>query len=181
MKKQYLTIIFALSFASACSFSVSTGTNSTNTTAANTASANTTASPSAENKANTASANTSQNDTALSFETFTEFPKEVDGCSCTFSSSNSDFKAQKYIYVDNGEKFAAIKLNGAMVNFNKTEEKEISKNHWVKKYDSKDYELVVEMTQTGQIDETFQQKGTIKLTKKGGQTITKEVTGECGC
>lgn len=180
MKKQYLAIFFTLFLTSACSFNVSTGTNSANTTSTNTAPANTTASPAADNKANSAPANSGSTETAVSIETFSEFPKEVDGCSCYLSTSDGDFKAQKYVYIDNREDFATMKLNGAMVKFKRTDEKEVSKNRWVKKFTNIDYELEVDITQSGTIG-PFPHKGTLKLTKKGGQTITKEVNGECGC
>ncbi|HRH40931.1 MAG TPA: hypothetical protein PKY82_04750 [Pyrinomonadaceae bacterium] len=172
-----ITIVVSIS---GCTFNVSTGTNSANTTAANTAPANTTASPAAENKANSAPANTGSTETAVSIDTFSDFPEEVDGCSCYLSTSDGDFKAKKYVYIDNREDFATMKLNGAMVKFKRTEEKEVSKNRWVKKFTSGDYELEVDITQSGTIG-PFPHKGTLKLTKKGGQTITKEVNGECGC
>ena len=170
-------IIFAFSI-TGCSFNVSTGTNTA--TPASTP-ANTTASPAAENKTNSAPANGGSTEAAISIDTFSEFPPEIDGCSCYLSNNEAEFKGKKYIYADNYEKMAWIKINGVMTKFNKVEDKQVSKTQSMRKFDSKDYELVIELTQTGQIDETFQQKGTLKLTKKGGQTITKEVTGECGC
>lgn len=161
-----------------CTFNVGTGTNSTNAPAANTP--NAAASPVTENKNTASPSNVSQTEAAISIETFSDFPSEVDGCSCYLSANDSDFKASKYIYVDNREDFATMKINGSMVKFKRTDEKEVSKNRWVKKFTSDDYELEVDITQTGSKG-PFPHKGTLKLTKKGGQTITKDVNGECGC
>ncbi len=158
-----------------CTFNVGTGSNAANTTASNT-----TAPIITENKNSSPPANTGQAETAISTETFTDFSSEIDGCSCYFSTDSNDFKASKYIYVDNREDFAQMKINGALTKFKRLEEKEISKNRWVKKFENNGYELVVDITQSGSIG-PFPHKGTIKLTKKGGQTITKDVTGECGC
>lgn len=178
MKKIYFGLLAATIFSFGCTVNVNTSNGNTANQPAN--AANTTSSPAAVNSANSAPAITAQTETAISIETFSEFPPEVDGCSCYLSASKSDLDAQKYIYVDNREKDASMKINGEMVKFKRTEEKEVGKDHWVKKFDSKDYEVVVDLTQTG-ANGPFPQKGTIKLTKKGGQTVTKEVVGECGC
>lgn len=181
MKKTLILGLITIAFSiTGCTFNVSTGTNSANTTATNTTSTNKATSPATENKTNSAPANSGSTETAISIDTFSDFPEEVDGCSCYLSTSESDFKAKKYVYIDNREDFATMKLNGAMVKLKRTEEKEVSKNRWVKKFTSADYELEVDITQSGTIG-PFPHKGTLKLTKKGGQTITKEVNGECGC
>ncbi|MBX7169627.1 MAG: hypothetical protein K1X72_01645 [Pyrinomonadaceae bacterium] len=169
-----ITIVFSIT---GCTFNVSTGTN---TATPATTPANTTASPATENKTNSAPANSGSTEAAVSIDTFSDFPEEVDGCSCYLSTSDGDFKAKKYVYIDNRTDFAQMKINGALVKFKQLEEKEVSKNRWVKKFDNKDYELEVDITQSGTIG-PFPHKGTLKLTKKGGQTITKEVNGECGC
>lgn len=179
MKKIYLVFFTFLSLSINCTFNVGTPNNTPGPAAANTTQVKD--SPAAENKNNTAQSNNgSQTETAISIETFTDFPPEVDGCSCYLSAGESDLKAGKYIYVDNREEFASMKINGTMTKFNRLEEKEVSKNHWVKKFENKNYELVVDITQSGS-NGPFPQKGTIKLTRKGGQTITKDVNGECGC
>ncbi len=174
MKNYYLGFFAVLVFLAGCTTSSVTPANQTSTASS------TTALPVAENKTATASPNSSEPAAAISVETFTEFPPEIDGCSCYFSANASDFKAQKYIYADDYEKTGFMKINGAMVKFNKVEEKEVSRDHWIKKFDSKDYAIVLDMTKSGKVG-PFLHKGTISLTKKNGETVIKDFTGECGC
>lgn len=179
MKKIYLAFFALMTFSISCTVNVGTSSNAPQSPTTNAPQTN--ASPATENKTGTTPANSpNQTEEAISIETFSEFPPEVDGCSCYLSTNESDFKASKYAYIDNREDVAVMKINGAMVKFKRLEEKEVSKNRWVKKFENKDYELVVDITQSG-VNGPFPQKGTIKLTKKGGQTITKDVNGECGC
>jgi hypothetical protein len=72
-------------------------------------------------------------------------------------------------------------INGILTKFKLINSKQISKNHQIKTFDNKDFELIIDIIQVGQIDETWQQKGTLKLTRKGSKTITKDIYGECGC
>jgi hypothetical protein len=59
--------------------------------------------------------------------------------------------------------------------------KDISEKHTVKTFSCKEFDLIIDIEQVGQIDETWQQKGTLKLTTKDGKTVTKNIVGECGC
>ncbi|MBL8208673.1 MAG: hypothetical protein JNM09_30860 [Blastocatellia bacterium] len=174
MKNYYLVLFAIFVFLAGCT------TNSVTPASQTTTTANTTTSPIAENKAVTTPANTTPLAAAISIETFTEFPPEIDGCSCYLSANKSDFDAQKYIYADNYQDTGFMKINGAMVKFEKVDEKEVSRDHWIKKFDSKEYAIVLDITKSGKVG-PFLQKGTISLTRKKGETIIKDFTGECGC
>ena len=113
MKNYYLGFFIVVVFLAGCATSSVTPANQTTT------SANTTASPVAENKTATVPTNSNPPAAAISIETFTEFPPEIDGCSCYFSANTSDFKAQKYIYADNYQDTGFMKINGAMVKLRK--------------------------------------------------------------
>lgn len=174
MKPYYLVLFGVIVLLTGCTTSSVTPTNQTTTAS------NTTASPVAKNKTATAPINSSTPAAAISIGTFTEFPPEIDGCSCYLSENASDFKAQKYIYADNYQDIGFMKINGAMVKFERVDEKEVFRDHWIKKFDSKDYAIVLDITKSGKVG-PFLQKGTISLTKKNGETIIKDFTGECGC
>jgi hypothetical protein len=120
-------------------------------------------------------------DYSISIDTFSTFPEEIDGCSCYFSNNENDFKRNVYIYVDDYQEKSFMHINGILTKFKLIDSKQISKNHQLKTFDNKDFELTIDIIQVGQIDETWQQKGTLKLTRKGGQTTTKDIYGECGC
>jgi hypothetical protein len=114
-------------------------------------------------------------------DTFSTFPPEIDGCSCYFSNNEKEFKNNIYVYVDDYQDTSFVRINGIMTKFKLVDSKQISEKHLIKKYDNKDFELIIDIKQVGQLDETWQQKGTFKLTRKGGKTITKNIYGECGC
>ena len=116
--------------------------------------------------------------------TFTDFPPEIDGCSCYFSQSEADFKTKKYVYADNYENTAFININGAMVKLTRPDaksEKSLSEKHVVKTYSNNDYEVTVDINQIKQIEEVWEYKGTLTIKPKNGQTVTVNIEGECGC
>ena len=132
--------------------------------------------------------NVSQNDNksitrqTLSIDTFSDFPPEIDGCSCYFSNDSTDFKNKKYIYVNDFAQTSFLKINGVMIKFTQTEYKEIDKENIKAKYKSDNFGMTIEMKkgiQNG--DETWLKTGTITLTNKAGQSIKKTFYGECGC
>lgn len=114
-------------------------------------------------------------------DTFSTFPPEIDGCSCYFSNNENEFKSNVHIYVDDYQDASFININGVLTKFKLVDSKQVSEKHLIKKYNNKDFELTIDIKQIGQIDETWLQKGTLKLTRKGGKTITKDIYGECGC
>ena len=115
---------------------------------------------------------------------FNEFPSEIDGCSCYFSANQKEFKQKKYIYVDDYLDNAYLIINGKKIKF-KSIKASVSANgkdvHWIKKFKSNDYQITVETFQTGEIDETSQEKGTITIKSTDGNQVVKTFVGECGC
>ncbi len=118
---------------------------------------------------------------SILINTFSSIPPDIDGCSCLFSNSREDFKNRIYIYADNYQDDSFININGAQTKFKRFETKQISETHTVKKFSNNNFELIIEMKQVGQLDETWQQEGTLKLIKKSGESITRNIYGECGC
>jgi len=119
---------------------------------------------------------------SFSIDTFSDFPQEIDGCSCYFSNDSTDFYNKKFIYVNDFAQTSFLKINGVMTKFTQTEYKEIEEENVKAKYTSDNFEMTIEVKdgiQNG--DETMLKTGTITLTDKNGKTVTKTFYGECGC
>jgi hypothetical protein len=126
--------------------------------------------------------NIKSDDQALTIDTFSTFPPEIDGCSCYFSNDSTEFKKREYIYMNDYAQTSFLKVNGVLTKFTQTDFKEIDSLNIKAIYQSDSYEMTIESKdgiQNG--DETWLKTGTIKLTDKNGKTITKTFYGECGC
>ena len=121
---------------------------------------------------------------AIKVGIFNGLPPEIDGCACYFSRNEKEFKSKKYILADDY-------LNNAYIIIN--DEKNTLKNvgaavkakgndiHWSKTFKNEKYEVTIEMFETGEIDETSQQKGVVTIKSVDGNQITETFYGECGC
>jgi hypothetical protein len=117
----------------------------------------------------------------ISIDTFSELPPEIEGCSCSFSNSENDFENGKYIYVDDYQGNAYISINGEMKQFILSNSQKVSDEHYIRTWTSEGYEVILDYKQVGQVEETWQQKGTIRVKAKGAKELVKEFYGECGC
>ena len=134
------------------------------------------------NKNSAQTDNTASDDQALTIDTFSTFPPEIDGCFCYFSNDSTEFKKGEYVYMNDFAQTSFLKINGVLTKFTQTDFKEINKMITVAKAKSDKYELTIEVIdgiQSG--DETALKSGTIKLADRNGKTITKTFYGECGC
>jgi hypothetical protein len=115
-------------------------------------------------------------------DTFSTFPKEIDGCSCYYAKDSLDFKAGHYIYLNDYAKISFVKINGVVTKFTQTESKEIDANTTTAKYHCENYEMKIE-TKSGKKsgEETMLKTGTFNLTDKKGTTVSMAFYGECGC
>ena len=119
---------------------------------------------------------------ALKLDTFSTFPKEIDGCSCYFSKDSIDFNKGNYIYMNNFAQTSFVKINGQLIRFTEKEHKKLDSIHFKVKFSAKNYKMTLESTigrQNG--DETFLETGTINITDMKGRTISNSFYGECGC
>ncbi|MDO5524136.1 MAG: hypothetical protein Q4G48_08860 [Bacteroidia bacterium] len=121
-------------------------------------------------------------DLAFTVDTFSTFPPEIDGCSCYFSNDSLEFKQRQYIYMNNLGKTSFVKINDSLVKFTQTGREEIDSLNVKETYKSKGYEMAVHIKHIGKNGyETWLNTGTITLTDKNGNSVTKEFYGECGC
>ncbi|KQX08878.1 hypothetical protein ASC72_04855 [Flavobacterium sp. Root420] len=126
--------------------------------------------------------NTTTSNSALSIDTFSTFPPEIDGCSCYFSNDSLEFKKEKYIYINNFAETSFLKVNGILTKFIQTDFKEIDSLNTIAKYKSGNLNMTLEVKDGKQNgDETYLKTGKIKLTNNNGKTIIKAFYGECGC
>ncbi len=111
---------------------------------------------------------------------FKDFPPEIDGCACYFSTTPTAFKNGKYVYATNYRDTAFLKLNGVITKFIlKKAEGPDDKTNLIWKNDN--YTLLVETIQQSQIDETWQQTGKMVLKSEDKILLEREIIGECGC
>ena len=121
-------------------------------------------------------------DYVLTVDTFSTFPPEIDGCSCYFSNDSLEFKQGKYIYMSDFDKTSFLKINNDLVKFTKTSREEIDSLNVKETYKSEGFELTIQIKQlTKNGYETWLNTGTITLSDKKGNTLTKSFYGECGC
>ncbi|WP_316635153.1 hypothetical protein [uncultured Flavobacterium sp.] len=119
---------------------------------------------------------------ALSIDTFSTFPPEIDGCSCYFSNDSIEFKQEKYIFMNDFAETSFLKINGILTKFTQIDFKEIDSLNTIARYKSGNLNMTIELKDGKQNgDETYLKTGKIKLTNKNGKTITKTFYGECGC
>lgn len=114
-------------------------------------------------------------------DTFSTFPPEIDGCACYFSYDETEFKNNKYVYADDYGNNAFVSINGVMTKFALSKSDTLPGDRSVETFVNDKYEITIDVKQVGQIDETWQKKGTIKIKPKDGKEIVKNIYGECGC
>ena len=119
---------------------------------------------------------------ALSIDTFSVSPAEMDGCGCYFSNNAQELGNHTHIYKGNYEGISFMKINGIIMRFVRYEFQELSSTSSIARYRYGNYELKVvanEGERNG--DETWLQTGTIELSNNKGEKLIRPFYGECGC
>lgn len=127
------------------------------------------------------SVGTSQSGNKLTVTPYSEFPPEIDGCSCYYSTSQSEFKKSNWIYTYDYQILAFMNIDGRMNRLRLNQSLDRNDGSSERKLSNEDYQVVVDVKQVGQVDETFQHSGTIKVTASDGKTFVSPIYGECGC
>ncbi len=112
---------------------------------------------------------------------YTEYPEAIDGCACYFGKTASELNEGEYIFMTNYEKKAYMMLDGEMRVFELIDSTDLEDGELMETWSNGNYQMVVKSTETGQIDETWQSIGTIKVTPTDKDATVISVVGECGC
>ena len=118
----------------------------------------------------------------LVLETF-EYPGEIAGCSCYFAADRQQFVKQNYIYADDYQKKAFLKLDGKLMEFKIDEKAQNIESKTMKtSFENKDYHVEIsgKVVEEGEI-ETSLYKGTITVKAADGRKTVQNFYGECGC
>jgi hypothetical protein len=133
-------------------------------------------------KNTTKTKNTNIKNQELTIGTFSNFPPEIDGCSCCYSKDSLDFKNGSYLYANDFEQTSFLNINGILTKFIQSEWKELNKTTRTAKAKSDQYELTIEIHDVRKNgDETWINTGTITVKDKNGNRTTRTFYGECGC
>ncbi len=118
----------------------------------------------------------------ITIDTFSTMPTdEMDGGGCFFANDSIGYNKEYFIYVNDFAETSYMKVNGALVKFKQVSYKQIDNSSTVTKSKSDTYDLTIEMKKIGSGYESTIYNGTIKLTDRSGNTITRQFYGICGC
>lgn len=146
----------------------------TNTNAPETTAADSTAVAKTDTDANAAVRST------LEVGTFSNTPPQVNACACYFSNDSTELITNKYVYVDNIEKYAFVVLNGTITQLEKKSETSNDVD-LIKVFSNDQYEATLDVKLASKLNHNTQWKGRLSLKSKQGTIIIKNVTGECRC
>ena len=102
----------------------------------------------------------------------------IEGCSCFLSESKQSFKNDRFIFASNRNNIAFVKINNKIIKLNLqegTSEKEIYSNKTIT------VEINLKIIEGSYKNEGAMYEGTILISTKDGQNITKKIIGSCGC
>jgi hypothetical protein len=118
----------------------------------------------------------------LSIDTFSTSPPEIDGCSCFFSNDSVTYEQGEYIYMDDYDRTAFLKINGVLTKFTRIESNEADSLNETSSYKSEGFEMIIEEKAGRPVgDEASVITGTIHLMTNDGKNASKQFYGVCGC
>ncbi len=120
---------------------------------------------------------------AIVLDSYSEFPEEVEGCSCYFSRNKQEFAAGKYIYMNNYANLAFVSIGGQLVRLECIDKSDSVKTDAPYRDASVKYELraiVKKSSPSG--EEVFKTEGVLLVKDlKTGASSEIPFVGECGC
>jgi hypothetical protein len=120
-----------------------------------------------------------ENPMSINLSTFTDLPKEIEGCACYFYLAKGDEKKERYIFVNDFAETAYISISGKLTRFNLISH---SEDNNIFLYSNDKYILKVELlNKKGDGNEGFTVKGALTLKKRKNILIKKNFIGNCGC
>ncbi|MGB3776137.1 MAG: hypothetical protein WA951_12855 [Leeuwenhoekiella sp.] len=112
-----------------------------------------------------------EKDKSINLTQIEGFPEDVMGCTCYFAENETDFKAQKFIYVDSYERNPAyISIDGKLVPVD------------AENSSGNGYEAILDIDKEVQLgSDLYHREGTITVVHESGAVTTRPIYGECGC
>lgn len=115
-----------------------------------------------------------------------EFPKSLEGCSCYLSENETFFKSHSFFFVTDMEKKAFIAIDEKWIELlliSTTKEMNTFGDYdYEEVYESENYKVELDVQYVGvHGDETWRNKGSIKVHSKDGEIKSISFVGECGC
>ncbi len=122
----------------------------------------------------------------ITIQSFSQFPAEIDGCSCYFSSNERAFSQKEYIIVTNLDSLAFMTINNQQTKLklisSGAEPNTFTNFNHVEVFGNKEYKVIIDIKYKKSTDsEVWIDEGTITITRKDGQKIVIKFYGECGC
>lgn len=122
----------------------------------------------------------------LTIQSFSQFPSEIDGCSCYFSSNEKAFNQKQYIIVTNLDSLAFMTINNIQTKLklikSSAEANTFTDFNHVEVFGNKEYKVTIDIKYKKSTDsEVWIDEGTITITRKDGQKLVTKFYGECGC
>lgn len=128
---------------------------------------------------------TSQKD-RIKITQFKGLPPQIEGCSCYFSKSESDFKRDRYVFASGGDSTAYISINKKPVVLKLVSVSGSSGfaegKGFEKTFSNGIYSVRIKLSseeKTG--DEVWWYTGKLQLSFKGVEVKEFSILGECGC
>lgn len=122
----------------------------------------------------------------ITIQPFSQFPSEIDGCSCYFSYTEKAFKQRQYIIVTNLDSLAFMTIDNQQTKLklisSGAEPNTFTNFNHVEVFGNKNYKVTIDIKYKKSIDsEVWIDEGTITITRKDGQKLLTKFYGECGC
>ncbi|MGV3697575.1 hypothetical protein [Flavobacterium sp.] len=119
----------------------------------------------------------------IGLNSFEEFPEEIDGPGCFFAIDKEEYeKGVSYVYADNADSIAYIKMNGEFIRFELVErQRDTTFNTYIRKFKSEDYQLSVDVKKVKEVGESYIYAGSMFIKHKDQPAEEKELYGVCGC
>ena len=115
-------------------------------------------------------------------QTFSDFPKDIDGCSCYFSKNDKDFKNQLYFFVNDFASLAYVKVKSQFVKLDLVNSSKDKTSKSFYEYKSKDFKLRIDIVSSKPSGgEASKLTGKLTITFKNGEKLVLDFVGECGC
>lgn len=122
----------------------------------------------------------------ITVQSFSNFPPEIDGCSCYFSANEKAFNQKQYIIVTNLDSLAFMTINNQLAKLklisSGAEPNTFTDFNHVEVFGNEDYKITIDIKYKKSTDsEVWTDEGTITIARKDGQKLVTKFYGECGC